>query len=137
MTYYKDLSSYEYIKTKAKKSILNVGWLDKEHSFSKGKIDSVLLEIILSFCKKAINKTRGYHLCPFCDEPSFGFAVEFENEKIKLGSGEIWLKGEEGKVYAAPDLIYHYIKDHGYVPPEAFLIAVKRGETVIPEYDDR
>ncbi len=133
MAYYTDLSPYEYIKSKAKDKILNIGWLDKEHIFAKGKVDCSLLELIFCLCRRSVNKTRGYHLCPFCSDPSFGFTVEIKKEKIVLGSAEIWVKGEDGKIYAAPNLIYHYIRDHNYLPPNEFLLAIKRGEIVDPE----
>ncbi|MBU1342610.1 MAG: hypothetical protein KKE44_24035 [Proteobacteria bacterium] len=127
MTYYSDLSSYEYIKSKAKSNILNIGWLDKDHQFNKGNIDSFLLKKIFNLCRNAVNKTRGYHLCPFCNDPSFGVTVEINDEKIVLGSAEIWVKGENDKIYSAPDLIYHYINEHSYLPPKEFLTAIKRG----------
>jgi hypothetical protein len=41
-----------------------------------------------------------------------------------LGSAEIRVPGKDGKVYAAPNLIYHYIKDCGYLPPQEFIDAV-------------
>jgi hypothetical protein len=41
-----------------------------------------------------------------------------------LGSAEIRVKGAGGKVYAAPNLIYHYMKDCGYLPPQEFLGAL-------------
>ena len=132
MAYYPDLSPYEYIKGKAKNNVLNVGWLDGKHAFRRGEIDNFLLELILGFCKRAVNRTRGYHLCPLCNDPPFGFIVERNKERIILGSGEIWIKGEDGKIYVAPDLIYHYIRDHGYLPPDEFLIAIERGEMVNP-----
>ena len=42
-----------------------------------------------------------------------------------LGSAEIRVKGINGKIYAAPNLIYHYIKDCGYLPPREFLDALE------------
>ena len=38
-----------------------------------------------------------------------------------LGSAEIRVFGQNGKIYAAPNLIYHYMKDCGYLPPQEFL----------------
>jgi hypothetical protein len=32
--------------------------------------------------------------------------------------------GKNGKEYVAPDLIYHYVKDCGYLPPQEFLDAL-------------
>jgi hypothetical protein len=130
MTYFSDFSPYSYLETDEKKRILNIGWLDNMHTFNKGENDIAILRKILGFCEKAVNKTRGYHLCPFCDNPSFGFVVECENSRIVLGSAEIWIKGEKDIIYAAPDLIYHYMKDHNYLPPKEFLTAVEKDELV-------
>ncbi len=38
-----------------------------------------------------------------------------------LGSAEIRVPEKAGKTYAAPNLIYHYMKDRGYLPPQEFL----------------
>ena len=43
---------------------------------------------------------------------------------MALGNAEIRVLGRNGKTYAAPNLIYHYIKDCGYLPPHEFLEAV-------------
>ena len=43
-----------------------------------------------------------------------------------LGSAEIRVLGGGGKVYAAPNLIYHYVAKHKYRPPEEFIEAVMR-----------
>jgi hypothetical protein len=42
-----------------------------------------------------------------------------------LGNGEIIVKGEDGRRYAAPTLILHYIEAHHYLPPEEFIQAVR------------
>jgi len=36
-----------------------------------------------------------------------------------LGSAELWIPGTE-TLFAAPDLIVHYVREHRYLPPEAF-----------------
>jgi hypothetical protein len=43
---------------------------------------------------------------------------------ISLGTGELWVTGDKGVIYAAPTLIVHYVEDHGYVPPAAFVSAL-------------
>ncbi len=44
-----------------------------------------------------------------------------------LGSAEIWVIANDGKIFACPDLILHYIVDHNYLPPEEFIEAVENG----------
>jgi hypothetical protein len=53
--------------------------------------------------------------------------LEFEGEVLKLGSAEIRVFGRSGVIYAAPNLIFHYVKDHAYRPPREFIDAVVTG----------
>ncbi len=52
---------------------------------------------------------------------STGLAISIAS----ICSAEIRVLGKNGKSYAAPNLIYHYIKDCGYFPPQEFIDAVK------------
>ena len=56
-------------------------------------------------------------------------------ERISLGHAEIYVFGEEGKVYVAPTLIFHYVTVHQYKPPIEFVQALKNGPVPPgPEY---
>ena len=44
----------------------------------------------------------------------------------------VW--GKDGNVYAAPSLIFHYILQHGYQPPQEFIDAVMDSEN--PDSDE-
>ena len=37
---------------------------------------------------------------------------------------EVWIPGDDGRVYASPVMLAHYVKAHHYVPPPEFLSAV-------------
>jgi hypothetical protein len=41
-----------------------------------------------------------------------------------LGSAEIRVPGKSGIQYACPNMIYHYLQDHNYRPPDEFITAV-------------
>jgi hypothetical protein len=43
------------------------------------------------------------------------------------GNGEIRVWSGDGVIYVAPVLILHYVKVHGYRPPQSFVDAVLRG----------
>jgi len=103
--------------------MLAVGWLDTEHEFTKGAVPEDVLEDILALCFKPVNQTRGFHQSPFLKSAPLGYPVEYKGQKMLLGSAEIRVQGREGKRYAAPNLIYHYIKDCYYLPPREFLDA--------------
>jgi hypothetical protein len=42
---------------------------------------------------------------------------------LNLGTAEIRVFGN-GRIYTAPDMIYHYITLHEYQPPDEFIAAV-------------
>jgi len=44
-----------------------------------------------------------------------------------LGSAEIRVISGQGQLYAAPNLIYHYVVSHNYSPPPEFVLAVLEG----------
>ena len=50
---------------------------------------------------------------------------DFEETIIRLGSSEVWIPGDNNFVYVSPDLIIHYMAEHCYQPPEAYLRAVE------------
>jgi hypothetical protein len=122
--YLQDLTNYKYLNYEPEPSVLAVGWLDQDHEFPRGSVPEGFLERILALCFKPVNQTRGFHQSPFLRSASFGYPVEYDGRKMLLGSAEIRVPGRSGKTYAAPNLIYHYIKDCGYLPPQEFLEAL-------------
>lgn len=137
--YFEDLTYYKYdlsgdlgliiylgrfvLNKSMGRKLLNIGWLDNRNPFHKGKIDEFFLDKLFNICLKRIKRTRGYHPCPFC-KSGFGLKAERNGQTIILGSAEIRVKGLNGKIYAAPNLIYHYVEAHNYSPPEEFINAV-------------
>jgi hypothetical protein len=124
MAYFKDLSDYEYtLAPLAHSPAKNIGWLAKEHSFETAEPSAELLEVLRSYCTVQINQTRGLYRCPFClMRPQ----VDLRGLPFTLGSAEIRVFSENGVVYAAPNLIYHYVAAHRYHPPAEFLRAVAK-----------
>ena len=51
--------------------------------------------------------------------------IDIDGVSMHLGSAEIRVQGIDGAVYAAPNLIYHYMANHNYLPPEEFLGAIR------------
>ena len=111
--FYEDLSPYRYnsIPT-GLPGVLNVGWLGSSAA-QVGDIDEDVAQRIAHFCEAPIMLTRGHHSCGLCN----GFN----------GNGEVWIPGDDGRVYASPAMIAHYVKAHRYLPPPAFLEAVTGG----------
>lgn len=124
MAYYKDLSPYEYRVKASKPSILNIGWLDRKHTLSIGMVSENFLERLWLFCQRSVREARGYHSCEFCETPIQPLLARHGSKELELGAAEIWVPGQDGIVYAAPNLIYHYVTAHNYKPPDAFINAV-------------
>jgi len=122
--YIEDLSNYINLKGEVEPNTFAIGWLDDQHSFPKGMVPESALERILALCFCLVNQTRGFHQSPFIHPSPIGYSAEYRGKQIRLGSAEIRVQGKSGKVYAAPNLIYHYIKDCGYLPPQEFLDAL-------------
>jgi len=127
--YFPDLSQYSYLEhspfsLKEKPRPLNVGWLDIKHTFPTDKASKDLLDALFEACSHPVNKMRGFHQCLFCRSHVWAVEVSRGDRTIILGSAEIRVKGKDGKVYAAPDLIFHYVAEHHYKPPTEFVEAL-------------
>jgi len=112
MSYYKDLTSYNY-RHHSKKE-LNVGWLQEDQPFEVGETPEGFLDKLKNFSNFRMFQTKGWQSCHFCDE----------NEH---SSNEIRVVSNEGVYYASPMMIIHYVEAHKYLPPEEFIIAVMEG----------
>jgi hypothetical protein len=122
--YYPDFTPYCYIERTADPNVLNIGWLEAPHPFPTKKASEELLDALFEKCLIIVNGTRGWHLCHFCDVPAHGVEVSRGGKRTFLGHAEIRVEAKDGKVYAAPDLIYHYVSEHDYDPPKEFVEAL-------------
>jgi hypothetical protein len=137
MTYYKDLTRYEYFveHEPLEPKPLNVGWLSDAHPFDIGETSQEFKERLFTFCldKFVVQIARGFHVCELCAPQSAErWYKESESRYGKqaywcsIGNGEIRVI-DKAVVYAAPTLIYHYIVEHQYRPPDEFIDAVLSG----------
>jgi hypothetical protein len=114
MAFYEDLSPYNYNHHSKKE--LNIGWLQKNQPFISGEsptgfIDKLNLYLHSDF---TLFHCLGDHDCEFCNE-------------CESACCEIRVVSVDGKIYAAPELIKHYIEVHNYLPPQEFIDAVMNG----------
>jgi hypothetical protein len=126
MTHFPDLTPYEYAPDPD--PAYNAGWLDESVPFPTGPTPTAFHQKLLAYCRPqyAVRHYRGVQTCPFCAGPEAVVQVGSGDEQITLGNGEIRVIGSD-VVYAAPTLIYHYVVDHDYRPPQAFVEAVLAG----------
>jgi hypothetical protein len=135
MTYFPDLSEYTY--TTASLTEKNVGWLSPSSRFDKWDADESFMDLLWRYCKFSVAQTRGIHHCELCPAHRSS-VVERGDEKLVLGSAEVRIFSDEGNIYAAPNLIYHYVLSHHYCPPQEFIDAVRLGSRPeSKEYLDR
>jgi hypothetical protein len=126
MTYYRDLTDYEYHSEFVRPDTKNVGWLAVGHEFDMAEPTEELLNALWNFCKVSVAQSRGVHECEFCSGQDSPFA-ERNGERLLLGTAEIRVFSRRGGLYAAPTLVYHYVKEHGYKPPDEFIEAIVEG----------
>jgi len=50
--------------------------------------------------------------------------IDIGGRSVVLGSAEIRVAANDRAVLCAPDLVLHYVRDHHYSPPAAFVDAV-------------
>jgi hypothetical protein len=101
-----------------------IGWLEKGHTFTQGPTDPSFLKKLLELYRERANSTRGYHRCDFCPNPELGLLIVIAGTAVKLGGAEVHVRAGDDRVFAAPDLIHHYVVEHSYAPPQEFVDAV-------------
>ena len=105
--------------------VVNVGWLDFVHDFPQGSATKAFIDRLWILCRRRIMTMQGFHVCEFCDMPHDKAPTAQRGEEIlSLGFIEIRVFSRSNRVYAAPNLIYHYVVEHHYQPPEEFIQAV-------------
>ena len=127
MTYFRDLTPYSYGAAGcAESGARNVGWLTADVDFPTLSLDSQFVDRLWRFCKVSVGQTRGFHKCELCSSREAHVARR-DGEELLLGSAEIRVVSSQGRLFAAPNLIYHYVASHNYSPPPEFVLAVLQG----------
>jgi hypothetical protein len=123
--YFPDLSPYEYFQGESQS--FNVGWHDAEHPYSTGEVPIEFCNRLQQLVLSPVSQTRGFHYCQFCkDELAMNTGAEMRAARLvgRIGSAEIRVVSQNGRTYAAPMMIYHYVTAHNYRPPDEFIQAV-------------
>jgi hypothetical protein len=129
VSYFADLTPHTYTPTD-RLTVLNVGWLDAAAPFARGEIPAAFREALRRLCKHPVLLHRGFHSCQFCpEEPD-------SRESMRMGNGQIRIKGMNDVWYAAPTMVSHYVSAHAYLPPSAFIEAVLNPLSVFDVQDE-
>ena len=117
MTWYKDLKSCDYFGAEAANSLLAVGWLERDHDFTKGNIDKEIYDRLCELLQDPFQPGifMGIYECDLCQ---WQFSSKF------AGSSNLFVPNGE-TIFVCPELILHYIDAHWYKPPAIFCEAVK------------
>ncbi len=109
--YFPDLGTQTMIASGPK--VRAVGWLSSSHPFDQGRVDEATLAKMATLVADGWVHVvaAGPHLCELCS-------------KVRNASNV--LVPSANFLYVAPAMVVHYIRDHGYEPPGAFLRAVLR-----------
>ncbi|NJP46846.1 DUF7919 family protein [Actinacidiphila epipremni] len=130
MAIYSDLSAYVYAEETVPSGVraLNVGWLGEGADFPQGEVPEGFLDAFLSLARDHPSaRMRGWHACTLPhgeDALPYPFRAQAGDTGIALGSAEVRVLSASGDVLIAPDLAYHYVKDHRYLPPGEFVEGV-------------
>jgi hypothetical protein len=95
-----------------------VGWLHRDHPFPRGNTSEEFLDRLHEFATRWRDSTkalgwgtfRGQHGCEFCR----GRAKMHGNLGVPAGC----------VLFVSPEMIAHYVGEHGYTPPAGFVTAV-------------
>jgi hypothetical protein len=121
LTWFDDLSPYG-----ESANAFCVGWIGPEHPFSIGKLSMDVASRVEFLAEHARTQlTRGQHRCKLCPL-----------DTGPADQGEIRVVGADGKRYAAPVLIRHYIQAHSYCPPTEFQTALLSSPRLDPDNSD-
>ncbi|MCA9938418.1 MAG: hypothetical protein KC418_07240 [Anaerolineales bacterium] len=96
---------------------LAVGWLRGGMPFATGDAPPAFAARLLAFCRPdhTVCAAPAARPCPICHQTISPY-----------GGAEIRVIGELD-IYAAPDLLHHYVTTHHYLPPPEFIAAVMDG----------
>ncbi|MDT3399738.1 hypothetical protein RKE29_24390, partial [Streptomyces sp. B1866] len=81
-------------------------------------------------------RMRGWHSCEL-DHPEgedeYPVDIHVGDRRVSLGSAEVRVVDRRGRWLIAPNLVYHYVTAHSYLPPEDFIEAVLAQRTARPK----
>ena len=77
----------------------------------------------------------GWHDCSLCGrKPTDGPLMRpIAGEPTMIGAANLFVPASD-VLYVAPSLVIHYVEDHGYLPPEEFLVALRAVEPTSARY---
>ncbi|MFB7180360.1 hypothetical protein ACFCYI_21990 [Streptomyces sp. NPDC056257] len=143
--FYEDLSPYDYYHDESFGEVssgvrfvsyepayerVNIGWLADGHPWPSGPVPADFTDKLLAvLVAQPVNEMLGLHECDLCPPLPNGGEHAARTPRpghrcAGVGTGEVRIPGPAGSAFAAPQLVGHYVADHGYQPPRVFIDAV-------------
>ncbi len=128
MAFYEDLSSCNYFGDEFAHGLVAVGWLEKEHNYSKdvnivnGFLNK-LFDLLINPWQFPHSIEPGSHECDFCLIHEQKRTIVLRGSSVDMGATELFVPWRSN-LFVSPSLILHYIDAHGYTPPKVFQEAV-------------
>lgn len=94
------------------RNLLAVGWLSKDHAFTRGPVEEGLLARAGYWSPPAA--PHGSQICALCGV-----------DTAPVARRALFVPGDD-VLYVAPGLLKHYVRKHEYLPPPEFLKALRR-----------
>ena len=121
MTYYPDLSACDYFGF-IDAPLVAVGWLENGRPVPRGEVPEQVFERLRELLREPWGPVfAGWHDCDLC-------VYRYGPSKMRTNPNAVGFKNVfvpgDAKIYLAPELILHYIDQHGYAPPSEFQQAV-------------
>ena len=122
MTWYPDLSEETMIISGP--HVRAVGWLDNDHDLPTGTVSGEFVGKLSSITKVGDITMSGLYEDPFDLLLSRYFGFHTCELCLNFHSGDNIVVPAEKVLYVAPVMILHYVEEHQYLPPKAFVDAV-------------
>ncbi len=107
---------------------LNIGWLGLSTPFPTAAPLPALCDVLWHHCLYPIFQLRGLpYPCPLCQQARYPIEYACDDKRLILGTAEIRVLHPDGRRFACPDLIYHFVVDHAYAMPAALQAGLRYG----------
>jgi hypothetical protein len=130
MTYYPDLSACDYFGS-TDVPLVAIGWLENGRDVPTGEVPEQVFEQLRELLREPWGPAFfGWHDCDLCVY-RYG-PSKLRTHRNTMGFKNVFVPGD-AKIYVAPELILHYIDQHGYSPPRR----VPAGGARLPDHEIR
>jgi hypothetical protein len=125
MSFFPDMGHESMVA--AGRHVRAIGWLHPDHPYTKGEVSVAFLARLKEFTARSgqsaealyFGASGGIRTCEFCG--------------MAHGAANFGVPCDE-LLFVVPEMVVHYIEQHGYRPPAEFVAAVLRSP--LPDSED-